>query len=435
LKKNQQVIKLFVVLFFSTAFIFGFSHFGAQAYEKLTNTDDIFTDGTSVGFLDVSGTSKSEAVVLLEEKYVEWVQNAKIDIQYSEKTVPFDVNLFQFDATATVRALENGQKNAASMNIDLLQVDELIQVLYPEVDIKKIELTKLTADLIETAARFETGSYNLNISTDYLITDSGDMVINEAIIPLEESTASDLQWFLEDSQEIKINEEGTFSLLEFAKQNNIESSATLSVIATGVYQAIMPTNFTIMERNISNALPTYSALGLEAKVDIAKGTDLIIKNPNKTAYRIQFVQENNNLKVTLHGNQFLYAYEINKKDEKVLKPKTIIQYSPLIRSGKHVVDIKGAEGKIISIFRDVYQGSKLVESQFISEDYYPPVYRVEIHGLTGSQEGTTGGQTTPGAVTDNSTNPTGSQIPSTSDDNQQQDSDSDLWGKPNEQPK
>jgi hypothetical protein len=52
--ENQQLIKLFVVLFFSTAFIFSSSHFGSQVFGKLSNVDGKFLDGTTVGPVDLT---------------------------------------------------------------------------------------------------------------------------------------------------------------------------------------------------------------------------------------------------------------------------------------------------------------------------------------------------------------------------------------------
>jgi hypothetical protein len=433
LEKNKQVIKLFIVLFFSSAFIFSFSHFGAQAFEKIS-ADGKYSEGTSVGYVDVSGKTDSEAVVLLEEKYIEWVQNVKIELQYSEKMIPLDVNQFHFDAAQTVKSLQDGQKNTASITIEMLQVEEQIQILFPQLHTNELELTKLTADLTNTSSQFENGLYIFNLNTDYLIAVTGkqDAVISEALVPLTD-IPTDLATVIQINPAIKIAKEATFSLLEFAKLQKLEASSSLSVIATGIYQAILPTNFTFVERNISSALPNYALLGYEAMVNNEKNADLVIVNPNKSSYTLEFQVENKNLIVTLKGEKFLYDYEVNKKDEQQLKPKTIVQYSPLILPGKMNIQNNGAEGKIVKVYRDIYQGSQLMESQLISEDYYPPVYRIEIHGLTGTQQpGTT--QTTSENNATKAANSNGNQttLPS---EGTQKDTNDGLWGKPNEQPK
>ena len=248
------------MLFLSTAFIFSSSHFGVKAFENITNTSDgKYSEGTTVGSIDVSGKSESEAISLLEEKYVEWVKNTKFELQYSEKIVPFDINLFSFDATQTVYSIKDGQKNTVSITIDIMPVEEQIQILFPQLDANELELTKLKTDLTNTASQFEQGSYIFNLNKDYLIANTGkkDNVISAAIAEVNRSS-DDLESIITANPEMEIAEEATFSLLEFAKQQKIENSSSLNVIATGIYQAILPTNFTIAERNISNALPNYA---------------------------------------------------------------------------------------------------------------------------------------------------------------------------------
>ncbi len=416
------------MLFFGTAFIFSFSHFGAKAFENFTGADGKFAEGTTVGAVDISGKTESEAISLIEEKYVDWVKNTKFELQYSELIVPFDTNLFHFDSAQSISSIIDGKQNQAVITIDMLQVEEQIQILFPQLDSNKLELTKLTSDLSNTASQFNNGPFRFNINTDYLIVDpaSKNVVISEAIVKLTE-VSSELQSIIEANPEILLDKKVVFSLLEFAKGQKIENSSVLSILGTGIYQAILPTNFTISERNIGSALPDYAMLGMEAKVNAANGLDLVIVNPNESLYTIELRLDSNNLIVTVRGEKLLYNYEISKKDEQQLKPKTIKQYSPLVLPGNIKVQTDGSDGKIVKVYRDKYEGSQLIESVLISEDYYPPVYRVEIHGLTGSDNTANPAVTTPAATPD----PNGTQtppLPAEPDDNG-------LWGKPNEQPK
>jgi hypothetical protein len=314
------------------------------------------------------------------------------------------------------------------MNIDIMPVQDQVQLQFPQADSNQLELTKLKADLVNTAAKFEQGSYLFNLNKDYLIADASniDNVISKAIIKLTD-VPIDLGAIISANPEIQIAEGATFSLVDFAKQQKIENSSALSMIATGMYQSILPTNFKITERNISSALPNYTGVGFEAKVNVTNSTDLMIVNPNTTPYKLQLQLVNNELIVTLKGEKLLYNYIISKKEEQLLKPKTIVQYSPLLLPGQIKVQTNGNDGQIVKILRETYQGEQMITSEVLSEDYYPPVYRVEVHGLTGSQQASTA---TTGTAT---TNPTGN--PTTSLEIIEQDPNDDLWGKPNEQPK
>jgi hypothetical protein len=438
LGKNQQIIKLFVVLFFSTAFIFTFSHFGAKAFESLTNNNGKFSSGTTIGPLDVSGKTKDEARSLLDEMYVNWLKDTSMELQYGEKTVPFDLNQFHLDAQQTVDSIMDGQNNPAYIIVDKLQVEEQIQILFPQLISSDFDLNKLVASLNEKAALFESGSYELNLYNDFLLADriQKDAILNEAAVEMNEVPV-DLQALIEQNPTIKIEKESTFSLLEFAEKQKIGDAATLNILATGIYQAILPSNFSIVERNIANALPVYASIGFEAKVNESKKADLVFVNPNKSEYILELQLNNDQLKVTLKGEKFIYNYQISTKDDQKLTAKTIIQYSPLLLPGKTTVQNAGTEGQIVKIYRDVYQGNQLLESELISEDYYPPVYRVEIHGLAGVTPGTSQTPTTPGITQPTSGTVQGTTQPTqpTPGTTQPNSEDSDLWGKPNEQPK
>jgi hypothetical protein len=444
LQKNQQLIKLFVVMFFCTAFIFSSSHFGAKAFEKMANMDGKFFDGTTIGAIDVSGKTKDEANSLLEEEYVKWLKDTSIEFQYGEKNAPLDVNQFHLDTKQTVDSIKDGQKNRAFITIDKSQVEEQVEILFPQIKSSHFNLDKLTSDLNAMAELFEGRAHSFNLYENYLLVDyiKKDTELNVVRINLKEVPLG-MQTLIEKNPSIEIPSESTFSLLEFAKNQKITDSSTLNILATGIYQAVLSSNFSIVERNISSSLPVYAALGIEAKVDQSRNADLVIANPNKAKYNLELRMENGSLTVTLKGENFIYNYKVTTKDEKKLKPKTIIQYSPLLLPGKTKVQIKGADGQIVKVYRDIYQGESFIKSELISEDYYPPAYQVEVHGLAGIQQSPTGpsgtnetqtstennGQTTEPA------NTSSYQTPTNSDSGQQDSVDSDLWGKPNEQPK
>lgn len=428
-----------MVLLFSTAFIFSFSYYGAEAFDNSTSVDGNFSSGTSIGYLDISGKNKSEAASLLEQQYIEWLKDTKINLQYQDKTVPFDLDLFHLDSKQTVDSLKDGQQNTANISIDKTKVQEQIQILFPQLKSNDFDINKLTVSLTEDVSKFKKGTISIDLYNDFLLTDKmkKDTVINTASVTLN-NVPDDLQTFIDYLPKIEIPQDAPFSLLDFINEKKVNVQAeTLNIIATGIYQAILPSNFTIVERNISNALPDYSQLGYEARVNKNTHEDLVFTNPNKEKCFIDLQLANNKLVVKLKGEKPFYTYKISKKDEQKLEPKTIIQYSPLILPGKIKIQNSGVNGQIVKVYRDVYQGEQLMKSELISEDYYPPTYKVEIHALESSINSatqTTGTQTE--MVTDNqpTTNQNSNQT-TTNDDRQPISNETDLWGKPNEQPK
>ncbi|MGJ7912307.1 G5 domain-containing protein [Neobacillus sp. LXY-1] len=433
--KQQQMIKLFVVLLVGTAFIFSFTHFGVKAFQNLNRLDGKFSDGTTIGSLDLSGKSDSEATSLLEEKYVEWLKGTKLNLQYGEKTASFDMNQFHLNTHQTLNAAKEGKSNLATITVNKSQVSEQLEILFPQLNLEEIDVDKLANRLNETASQFVEGEQSFNLTPDFVL--AGQQIqeetVNFTVMNLKE-VPFDLQSIIEHNPTIEIPKGSTFSLLDFARKQKISGEDSLNVLATGIYQAILPTNFTIVERNISNSLPNYAGLGFEAKVNQSAKTDLVITNPNKTNYRLEFKLVGDQFTISLIGQQFVYRYQIVQKDYQELHPKTIIQYSPLLKSGQTKIVTKGMNGQIVKIYREIYQGNQLVNSELISEDYYPPIYRVEIHGLDGNTQTTT--QTTIDPAATQSANSTREdQSTLVSENDQTNTTESDIWGKPNEQPK
>jgi hypothetical protein len=211
-----------------------------------------------------------------------------------------------------------------------------------------------------------------------------EIILNQSIMKINDIPI-DLQTFLEHGSKIDISEQSTFSLLDFVKVKRLDklSSDTLSLIASGIYQSILSTNFSILERNIGNSLPRNGSLGFETELNVEQNEDLIFSNPNNSIYSIELVLENKSLKVILLGEKLPYHYKITK-DIQTFKPKTIIQYSPLLPNGKVKVATTGKDGNLVKVYRDVYQGEQKLKRELISSDYYPPVHRVEIHSLNTS---------------------------------------------------
>lgn len=273
---------------------------------------------------------------------------------------------------------------------------------------------------------------------------ASETVLSEAAVNLGE-TPEDLPAFIQTVSKIEIPAQANFSLLEFVKKQKLGTmnSDSLSMIATGIYQAILPTNIAIEERNIDNTVPAYANLGFAAKADTAANEDLAFNNPNNTNVTLYFQLNNNILTVTLKGKKLTYEYKIAAKQAQQLKPKTIIQYSPLLAPGQIKVMNPGGNGQTIKIYRETYQGAFLKENELISNDYYPPEYRVEVHALINNQQAASGAESTTqtstvtNTVQTNQANQTssGDQSTTSADTSSQTTNDSDLWGKTNEESK
>nr|WP_249745429.1 VanW family protein [Mesobacillus boroniphilus] len=315
---------------------------------------------------------------------------------------------------------------------------------------EKLDLENLKTELLAAGQEFASTT---EISLEKYLPAEDPVIISTASIKLS-AEDNEIQELAESFNAIEISPKTPFSFAAFVEEagQHEGSSAAFSQIASALYRAILPTNLTITERHISRQLPKNVELGYEAKVDFAKNIDLKLYNPNETAYQIVFDIVGRELQVSVKGAPLLYDYKITSTNKQEFKPRTIKQYSALLKQGQKSVEQEGAPGLLVTMNREIYgEDGGFLKTELLSEDFYPPVHRIEILPVapavqqtppapTGNLDtvttpgenqntsipGQPGGTTPPPAYADNSEE--------TTNDEQNTD-DGSLWGKPDEQPK
>jgi vancomycin resistance protein YoaR len=163
-----------------------------------------------------------------------------------------------------------------------------------------------------------------------------------------------------------------FSLLGALKEKKLNSinDDALNVMATGIYSAMLKSNFEILERSTSRELPAYASIGFEARV-AEDEADLLVVNPNKTPYILFLDYYNGVLYVYIVGDSLENTYHIVKEGTKVIPPRTILHHS----SGGVMV---GKPGAYVQIYREEFNAkNKMIKREFISEDYYTPIHQIK----------------------------------------------------------
>ncbi|WP_228460360.1 VanW family protein [Cytobacillus dafuensis] len=437
-------VKLFIILFLCTFFIFSFSHFGASAFHSILNNTNTFAEGTTAGIVDVSGKTETEAMQLVDEQLTRWLEEMNIHIRYKEKKILLNNSHFRFNIVDSVKSVNNGQKNMLLVDFENNTLENEILDSFPSLNSDMIDFDKLMSDLLKSAKILE--SENLEFSLEnYLMgaNKNQNAVINESSIEFKDTDA-DMRRIIEKLSTIEIQPNSQFSLLKFLEENGLEKESPIAInkLATAIYQLILPTNFPIIERYISNDKPEYAQLGFEAKVDAEKSMDLIFANPNDNGYVIDLLLRENTLTLSLKGTTFLNKYVITKQDEQTFKPKTIKHYSPLLNPNEKKVKTEGKEGLIIKVFREVYdENGAFLSREEISEDYYPPIHRIEVYGLINKEKNNNELQEeSPSEENVNTTESQNDDVKSASPENTDDSSGTientnDLWGKPKEQMK
>lgn len=377
--------KLFVLIISCTAFILGFSQlssFGYYAYFK--QEGKAYSNGTAISLVSLAGMTQEQAEQALLNKINEWNEKGSYVLQYENKTKQLSVSIFQIDYQTSLKQIVDGQQAELIVSIDEPLLEEAIRVFVGEEIYKNINIEKLSADLLNSVKTLQPNAMNFHL-IEYFKTEgkgASKELSNVTISGVKEQANNLKDLISKLNNKIVVEPYQTFSLLNAInpKVMNQANSNAANILATAVYQAILPTNFLIVERNISNKMPSYSEIGYEAKV--SNKMDLIFNNPNPFPYTISFVIKENELQAKLMGVPFPYKYEIRTEVEK-FAPKTILQFSALLRPNETKTIEQGEYGYLAKVFRDTKdKNNVVVESVSISEDFYPPVHRVEVTGLT-----------------------------------------------------
>lgn len=406
----------------------GFSHFGAYAYVSVTNHNELFSKGTTIGTLTIEEKSSEEALQLSEEQLSNWLNETTITLKYKEKSQPLDVSIFNFDLENSIKQVKMGQTNFVMVQLERLE--DFLSSFSTSLPLENLKVDELESDLLASASMLEAGNYQFRLE-DYLANSQESEMATLHQSSIQVDNKGELGLFLGKS--IEIGATSQFSLLNYIDNEigNI-SSQTLSKIATAIYEVVLPTNFTIIERHISNELPTYATLGFEAKADIELNQDLIFSNPNEFSYFIEFTEEDNGIIVSLRGPELLYQYVVTTAEKESFKPKIIRQFNPKLSPTEIKVKVKGKEGQLIKVYKEQRdeQGTVIKREQ-AAEDFYPPIHQIEVQGLIVNEESTSLPPATNGAEQATESPSSTNETPENKDSNL----DESLWGKENEIPK
>lgn len=435
----RQIAKVSLIIIVFSLFTYSFTYFGASAISSPKNVEPLYSEHTFIGSIDVSNKTKEEARVLLEEKWTEWGSNAKVALMYKEHSYPITAENLTLLTDQSISSVNDGKQNEL-----FVQLKSLDRVL-PDTIIKQLNHELLENDLTDAIQRF-----NEHIVIDlagYLPTEE-PIEVSAVSYQLEDKNEEVLT-FIDSFPAIELEAESLFSLGAFVAESEMPelSDHTYSQIATVIYQAVMPTNFLISERHISRQLPDRIDPGFEAKVQFDKKMDFSIYNPNASTYTIELDWKSPNLEVSVKGAPFLYKYSIHTLDKQEFQPRMIKQFSPLLSAGQKSVKVEGSPGFIVKVVRETHsEKGELMKTEVLSEDFYPPVHRIEVHPL-GIAANETGSETadgedsivlpSDGTSTVEPDQSTGETQPIEDEkDDEEADSENDgLFGNPNEEPK
>lgn len=443
---ERSHIRLFIIMLISSFFIFSFSQVGPLAYEQVFGEPHTYEEGTLVGQISISGLTRVEARQKLASEALKWKETNPVTLEMKDQNVIFPPAFLKIDIPSTLNQVEDGRQTYFSATVDQSYYEELRNEIGTNL-YENLLLDKLSEKVVARAKTLHNAPLQFSI---YQYIEDGTEELFEIVseYTLTMPSDSDLLDLVEVIHETELKPESSFSLLSFLKETEVEKKA-LNAAATAIYGAVLETNFIIKQRHISTKLPSYAELGKEASVNPANNHDFVFTNPNEKSYQLNMTQSGDQLTVQVLGYPLPNRYEISIQETRSIEPRTIVQFSELIPYGETKIKVEGQKGVSAEVYRYVRDTNKVIRKDFLSDDYYPPVNRVEVRnekgrntpvnsGTSTGNEGNSSSSNTSDQSHSNASNGTeasDSTDTTTENDNDtnnqgDQDSDNDVWENP-----
>ncbi|MCA1057872.1 G5 domain-containing protein [Rossellomorea aquimaris] len=384
--KKGLLVKLMTVLFFSTFFLYGFSHLGVFAYETFFVKSLNLSKHAAVASIHLGGANKEEAVKILNEKIAEWKRNQNILIQLDGESVRLDPSLFQFHLEESIEKLTDNDSTSLIVTMDDKELNSFLSNHLPEYNSDDLNSASLKEYILSLAGSLNKGE-TVNVF-DYLSSNQSTQIIFEAVSNELEVTPT-LKSFIDNYPSILIEPNSQFSFSDFLETEGfvVESQTDLSPVASLLYQITLHSNFSIIERNISKELPDYATLGFEAKFNPLNNQDFVITNPNSTVYELKLAIQDNRIKAHLQGIPFPNSYNVRLSEKETFPPRVIKQFSPFVEKGSVDIQQEGKDGILIRVYKQKLSTTgEILSEELINEDFYAPQHKVMVYPLQEIQE-------------------------------------------------
>ena len=283
--------------------------------------------------------------------------------------------------------------------------DDVIEGLTVEVVTKPILPECTEADLVEAQtllASFSTSYNNADLNRNTNLKVAADK-ITRMILPEE-------IFYLSNQLEPFTEAEG-YKNAGTIVNGKIEDSlgGGICQVASTLYNAVLLTELEVVYRQNHSLAVSYVPLGRDATYNTGS-IDFKFKNNSKYPIYIEGYCENNEVIVNIYGYKDLksdYTIKFESVTTEVIPaPQTKYEDDPTLEKGKEIVEVRGLDGKRVSLYKLYYQGSQLVDKVLVNRSYYRPRAAVIKRGTKGESAETM-------ATPEGSSTPSPSEVPST----------------------
>ncbi len=369
-----------LVLVGSVAFLSLFSYTGTLMYDMWWKEERLERE-TQIASVDVSEMSEEEAKSALQAEINQWKSEASVHLKWYDETVTIPNEAFSFEVEQSIEHMFSGESREEAIKVTVNR-EEIVRLLNLFVFEEQVEsqtnMDELVADLEVSVSELPAEDVDKNIH-DYLYEERKPSSLMLESAQRNIPQAEDSIQLLQTLSTVIIPAGGSFSLLQTLDEHQIQpvEGESLTVLASAIYEVLLSTNFEVIERSQRHQLYDGVPLGYDAHV-IPDEQDLVFFNPNAHDYELQLHFDNNELRAELHGLPFPYSIRVDVEQVSQIEPKTRVRYTKERSEGEREVIENGSQGYQVRTVRaiDSIEGEEGIE-ETVSEDYYPPVHRLE----------------------------------------------------------
>ncbi|WP_040286354.1 G5 domain-containing protein [Sporosarcina koreensis] len=424
---NRRIINYFISIAGVSLLLFGIASTGSFAADQFL-FGKRFGAHTYAGPFDLSNRTSRDAEIKLTSDLLGMQDNLQADLVYQDAKIPLPAELVTYDSSATV---DRAQTEAENPLVASVSEDGLRALLAQELPMLQFSDSEVASIAQGISDKLSSGIMPQSVQlTEYLETTQPAVTVASADVPTDGFSQQMLD-VLDALDGVQLEPKEPFSLLAFIEETEtgLLSDDKMTILASALYEAALRTNFWVEERTIRTELLDGVKPGFEAAIDRQLGLDFVLTNPNQTSYAIRSNWSGGALHVEYAGLPLRYAYEPYVAETNKYEPKTTVHYNKDLAAGRVDLLTEGRDGSEVIVQRKILEDGGLLTVEPVSEDFYPPVSRVEEHALArpetetpdsgGTDTGTPGSSADGGSSSPNDSSPDGNSSDGSGTDNTQ----------------
>jgi hypothetical protein len=377
-----------------------------MGYFVLNNINQFTTYGnnTSVANVYAGGLYYNQVRSQLTTNAGDWRRTAEVTLVYQDYEMEVEPKIFAFNVPKSVDEIKDGQDNLLYVDINEEYKDYLSNLIethqltlkYSDFNLEqlKIDLISKVSKLYQTI-KIDLGAY-VNEGVYPVIASSTITSISSITNPV----AFEERFEKAFESEIVIKGEKQFSLLKLNESLDETLRLTngeLSIIATGLYELILHTNFMNISKQTTEKIENYPIFaenkrGLEATINTSLGHDLTFYNPNAMNYYVAVSVTNDGVRFDLKGVEFIQqisVFGVDSTDIAYMEPQTVYIPTTILNGeeltpGEEIQYLSGIQGFRAIVGREITDLEGNVTQEIINEDIYMPRHNIFYKNFGGT---------------------------------------------------